>query len=146
MAYLSLGPHLQAALLCQNVTQQVPNGPITIVGLIDRVVVRVPQGILPEQAAPSIVSCHAVVILKTGSRPGNHRLRLVLTSPTGRPLREFSLEITLPNEPDQGVNVVMPIQFTASEEGIYWFDVKLDSEAVPLTRISFRRMVLRTRD
>lgn len=70
-------------------------------------------------------------------------MRLTLTSPSGRPLREFSLDITLPNEPDQGVNVVMPIQFTASEEGIYWFDVRLDNETLPLTRISFRREVVR---
>ena len=139
MPYVPLGPYVQAALLCQRVAQQVPNGPITIVGLIDRLVVRAPYGTAPQ---PSVVSCHAVVILKTGSRPGNHRLRLTLTSPSGRPLREFSLDITLPNEPDQGVNVVMPIQFTASEEGIYWFEVRLDNE-LPLTKISFRRVVLR---
>ena len=140
MTYVSLGPYIQAALLCQRVTQPHPNAPITIVGLIDRVVVRAPHGISEQ---PSVVHCHAVVILKTGSRPGNHRLRLTLTSPSGRPLREFSLDITLPNEPDQRVNVVMPIQFTASEEGIYWFDVRLDNETLPLTRISFRREVVR---
>lgn len=144
MAYPPLGPYVQAALLCQRVTQPHPNGLITIVGLLDRVVVRAPHGISPHQIAPSIISCHAVVILKTGSRPGTHRLRLTLMSPSGRALREFSLDIILPDEPDQGVNVVMPIQFTASEEGIYWFDVRLDSETLPLTRISFRRMVLRT--
>jgi len=140
VTYMSLGPYVQAALLCQRVTQPHPSAPITIVGLIDRVVVQVPHRISPQ---PSVVYCHAVVILKTGSRPGNHRLRLTLTSPSGRPLREFSLDITLPNEPDQGVNVVMPIQFTASEEGIYWFDVRLDNETLPLTRISFRREVVR---
>lgn len=139
MAYLALGPYLQAALLCERVEQEAPNRPITIVGLIDRVVVRAEYGTTPQ---PSVVSCYAVVILKTGSRPGNYRLRLTLMSPSGRPLREFSLDITLSNEPDQGVNVVMPIQFTASEEGIYWFEVKLDND-LPLTKISFRRVVLR---
>lgn len=143
MAYLSLGPYIQAALLCQDVTQPGPNGPITIVGLIDRVVVRVSHAVPHDQIAPSVVACRAVVILKTGSRPGRHRLRLTLTSPSGRPLREFALDIILPDEPDQGVNVVMPIRFTASEEGVYWFDVNLGTETVPLTRISFRRMVLR---
>ncbi len=142
MAYVSLGPHLQAALLCQYVEQQEQNGPITIVGLIDRVVVRVPRTMPQMQVAPSVVSCYAVVILKTGSRPGNYKLRLALTSPSGRPLREFSLDIALPNEPDQGVNIVMPIQFTASEEGIYWFDVKLNGET--LTRTSLRRVVQRS--
>lgn len=144
MAYLSFGPHVQAALLCQDVTQQGPNGPITIVGLIDRVVVRVPRAIPNNQIVPSVVSCRALVILKTGSRSGRHKLRLTLTSPSGRPLRKFSLDITLPDEPDQGVNVVMPIRFTASEEGIYWFDVNLNTDTTPLTKISFRRVVLRT--
>lgn len=144
MSIVSLGPHLQAALLCERVEQREQNGPITIVGLIDRIVVRVPTAIPQDQIISSVVSCHAVVILKTGSRPGYHKLRLTLTSPSGRPLREFSLDIALPNEQDQGVNIVMPIQFTASEEGVYWFDLKLDNEAVPLTRISFRRTVLHT--
>ena len=139
MAYLSLGPHLQAALLCERVTQG-PDGLVSIVRLMDRIVVRAPKTL--TEPAPSRVSCHAVVILKTGSRPGKYKLRLVLTSPSGKLLGEFSLEVTLPNEPDQGVNLVMPIEFTASEEGIYWFDVKLDGET--LTRTSFRRVVLRT--
>ena len=144
MSIVSLGPHLQAALLCERVEQREQNGPITIVGLIDRVVVRVSHAVPYDQIAPSVVACNAVVILKTGSRPGRHRLRLTLTSPSGRPLREFALDIILPDEPDQGANVVMPIRFTASEEGVYWFDVNLGTEIVPLTRISFRRMVLRS--
>jgi len=144
LAYLSAGPHLQAALLCQNVTQEGPSGPISIIGLIDRIVIRVPPGVPPHEANASLVSCYAVVILKTGSRPGPYRLRLTLTSPAGRPIREFSLEIVMPNEPDQGVNVVMPIQFTAAEVGIYWFDIRLNNEEMPLTRISFRRMARRT--
>ena len=139
MAYLTLGPHLQAALLCERVTQG-PDGLVSIVRLMDRIVVRAPK--MLTEPAPSRVFCHAVVILKTGSRPGKYKLRLVLTSPSGKLLGEFSFEVTLPNEPDQGVNLVMPIQFTASEEGIYWFDVKLDGET--LTRTSFRRVVLRT--
>jgi hypothetical protein len=134
---------LQAALLCQDVTQPYPNGPITIAGLLDRVVVRVPHTLAADEVAPSVVSCRAVVILKTGARPGNYRLRLKLTAPSGKPLREFSLDVVLPSEPDQGTSVVMPIQFTASEEGIYWFDVTLDGEMFPLTRIAFRRRVLR---
>lgn len=139
MPYVGLGPYLQAALLCQRVEQQGPNGPITIVGLIDRVFIPAPFGAALQ---PSVVSCHAVVILKTGSCPGNYRLRLTLTSPSGKRLREFSGDITLPNEPDQGINVVMPIQFTASEEGIYWFEVRLGND-LPLTKISFRLKALR---
>ena len=141
MAYVTLGPYVQAALLCERVTQG-QDGAITIVRLIDRVVVRVPAATPPNQIAPSNVWCHAVVILKTGSRPGNYTLRLVLRSPSERQLREFSLGIVLPPEPDQGVNIVMPIQFEASEEGLYWFDVRLDNEPLPLTRVSFRRVVL----
>ena len=116
---------------------------VTIVRLIDRVVVRAPRALPAAKVLPTTVSCHAVVILKTGSRPGNYKLRLVLTSPSQRLLREFSLDINLPAEPDQGVNVVMPIQFTASEEGIYWIDVRLGGEPLPLTKMSLRRMVLR---
>ncbi len=134
--YVSLGPYVQAALLCERVVQE-SGGRVTIVRLIDRVVT--PAAAHLAQTPPTIVSCHAVIILKTGSRPGNYKLRLLLKSPSSRPLREFSLDICLPNEEDQGVNVVMPIQFTANEEGVYWFEVRLDNnEELPLTKTSLR--------
>jgi len=137
--YLSLGPYVQAALLCERVVQE-SGGRVTIVRLIDRVVT--PAAVPLAQIPPTIVSCHAVIILKTGSRPGNYKLRLLLKSPSNRPLREFSLPIILPDEEDQGINVVMPIQFTANEEGVYWFEVRLGDEELPLTKTSLR-LVLR---
>jgi hypothetical protein len=134
---LSRGPYVQAALLCERVVQE-SGGRVTIVRLLDRVVVRTAVAASPAQIRPTIVSCHAVVILKTGSRPGNYKLRLVLTSPTKRKLREFSVDINLPDEEDKGVNIVMPIQFEAKEEGVYWFEVRLDGEELPLTKTSLR--------
>ncbi len=136
-SHLSLGPYVQAALLCDHVVQE-SNGRVTIVGLLDRVVVRSAEPASPSQIPPTIVSCHAVVILKTGSRPGKYKLRLVLTTPSKKPLREFSVDITLPSEEDKGVNIVMPIQFPATEEGIYWFEVRLNDEELPLTKTSLR--------
>ena len=133
--YQSLGPYVQAALLCERVVQE-SGGRVTIVRLIDRVVA--PAAVHLAQIPPTIVSCHAVIILKTGSRPGNYKLRLLLKSPSKRPLREFSLDISLPDEEDQGINVVMPIQFTAIEEGVYWFEVRLNNEELPLTKTSLR--------
>src|SRR2546427_11635566 len=136
-SYLSLGPYVQAALLCERVVQE-SGGRVTIVRLIDRVIAPTVATVGPAQIPPTIVSCHAVVILKTGSRPGNYKLRLLLTSPSKRPIREFSLNISLPDEEDQGVNGVMPIQFPATEEGVYWFEVRLDNEEWPLTKTSLR--------
>jgi len=120
--YLPLGPYVQAAMLCERVVQE-SGGRVSIVRLLDRVVVRAGRAADPAQISPTLVSCHAVVILKTGSRPGNFRLRLRLTSPSRKPLREFSVDINLPAEEDQGVNIVMPIEFLAAEEGVYWFEV-----------------------
>jgi hypothetical protein len=132
---LSRGPYVQAAVLCDHVVPE-KGGRVTIVGLMDRVVVRSAEASSGTQIGPTTVSCHAVVILKTGSRPGNYKLRLVLKSPSRKKLREFSVDVTLPNEEDHGINVVMPIRFSASEEGVYWFEVRLDDE--PLTKTSLR--------
>ncbi len=134
-AYLTRGPYVQAALLCERVVQE-SGGRVTIIRLIDRVVA--PAVVNLGQIPQTIVSCQAVVILKTGSRPGNYKLRLLLKSPNNISLREFSLPIVLPNEEDQGVNVVMPVQFAANEEGVYWFEVRLDNEELPLTKTSLR--------
>lgn len=138
----SPGPYVQAALLCERVVQE-KAGRVTIVRLLDRVVVRAVTNAGPSQIPTTIVQCHAVVILKTGSRPGKYKLRLVLTSPSKKRLREFSVDINLPAEEDQGVNIVMPIEFPAEEEGVYWFEVKLNDEESPLTKTSLRLVRLR---
>lgn len=140
--YLSLGPYVQAALLCERVVQE-SGGRVTIVRLLDRVVVRTGVTANQAQILPTTVSCHAVVILKTGSRPGKFKLRLLLTSPSKKPLREFSVDIDLPAEEDQGVNIVMPIKFSATEEGVYWFEVRLNNEELPLTKTSLRLVRVR---
>lgn len=132
----SVGPYVQAALLCERVVQET-GGRVTIVRLLDRVVVRARVAADPAQIQPTNVSCQAVIILKTGAHPGRFRLRLRLVSPSKKPLREFSTEIDLPNKEDQGVNIVMPIRFSATEEGVYWFEVRLDGEEV-LTKTSLR--------
>jgi uncharacterized protein DUF6941 len=135
--YLSLGPYVQAALLCEDVRQE-SGGRVTIVRLLDRVVVRQRGSANPPEIQPTFVECKAVVILKTGSRPGEYKLRIRLTSPSKKPLHEFSTDISLPVEEDRGVNIVMPIQFSAAEEGVYWFEVRLSDEEPPLTKTSLR--------
>src|SRR6266571_4676940 len=52
------------------------------VEVLDRVVVRSAEPASPSQIPPTILSCHAVVILKTGSRHGKYKLRVVLTTPS----------------------------------------------------------------
>jgi hypothetical protein len=132
---LSQGPYVQAALLCDRVVQE-NSGRVTIIGLLDRVITR---PIAPGTDVPATqVSCHAVVILKTGSYPGKYKLRLLLKSPSNKPLREFSLNVVLPDVEDQGINVVMPIKFPAKEEGVYWIEVKLGEADSPLTKTSLR--------
>ena len=130
---------MQAALLCDRVLRE-DNGRVTIVGLLDRVVARPKE---PDVEVPATqVSCHAVVILKTGSNPGTYKLKLLVKSPSNRPLREFSLDVVLPDEEDKGINVVMPISFSAREEGVYWIEVRLGELDLPLTKTSLR-LVLR---
>jgi hypothetical protein len=136
---LSRGPYVQAALLCDRVLQE-DGGRVTIVGLLDRVVAR--AKVLDVQVPATEVSCHAVVILKTGSNPGTYKLRLLVKSPLDKPLREFSLDVVLPDVEDMGINVVMPIKFFAKEEGVYWIEVRLGELESPITKTSLR-LVLR---
>jgi hypothetical protein len=132
---LSRGPYVQAALLCDRVLQE-DNGRVTIVGLLDRVVARSKE---PQREVPATqVSCHAVVILKTGSNPGGYKLKLLVKSPSNRPLNEFSLDVVLPDTEDKGINIVMPIKFFAKEEGVYWIEVRLGEMERPLTKTSLR--------
>lgn len=129
------GPYLQAALLCERVLQE-KDGVLSIIRVIDRILVQVMGPQLPEQMPPAPVACYAVVMLKTGSFAGKYKLQLTPTTPSHKPLPSASIDVLLEGGEDRGQNVVMPLQFLAEEEGVYWFEIRLAEQI--LTKVPLR--------
>jgi len=129
------GPYLQAALFCERVLQE-KDEVLSLIRVIDRVILRAVGSAPPDQMPAGIVACQAVIMLKTGSLAGKYKLGLLPTTPSGKVLPETSVGILLEGGEDRGINVILNVQFLAQEEGIYWFDLKLENQL--LTRIPLR--------
>ena len=135
MSFQAGGPYLQAALLCERVLQE-KDGVLSIIRVIDRMLVQVMGTQVPDQMPPAPIACYAVVMLKTGSFAGKYKLQLTPLTPSQKPLPAASVDVLLEGGEDRGANVIIPLQFLADEEGVYWFQVKLADQI--LTQIPLR--------
>ncbi len=131
------GPYLAAACLCERVLEE-KDAVLSAIRIVDRIQLQgvAPPGMEPPQMLPVPIQLVALVMLKNGSARGTRRLSLQPRTPAGFKLPGPSIPILLEGDDDRGVNIRLLIQFSAEEEGIYWFDVLLDDEVV--TRMPLR--------
>jgi hypothetical protein len=136
------GPYLNAALLCEKVLIE-RDGVITAVRLIDRVIVMAVSsgGSVPEDLPPSSVSFQLLIVLKSGVYKGTAPIRLVIHTPSDKEIGESSTDAFFEGD-DRGINLVSPLQFQVSEDGLYWISVYCAGELktrIPL-RVVYQRV------
>jgi hypothetical protein len=136
------GPYLNAALLCEKVLIE-RDGVITAVRLVDRVIVMaVSSGVpVPENLPPSSVSFHLLIVLKSGVFKGSAPIKLVIHTPSDKEIGESSTDAFFEGD-DRGINLISPLQFQVSEDGLYWISVYCAGELktrVPL-RVVYQRV------
>ncbi|HZV52104.1 MAG TPA: hypothetical protein VFD49_20360 [Candidatus Dormibacteraeota bacterium] len=137
MGDLSTGPYLSSAFLCERVLEE-KDGVLSAIRIVDRILV---QGQAPPGAEappmPSVgIRLIALIALKNGPARGSRRLELIPKAPSGLKLPSVSVPVLLEGDDDRGVNLRLQMNLQAREEGIYWFDVRLDGEL--LTRMPLR--------
>lgn len=136
------GPYLNAALLCEKVLIE-RDGVITAIRLVDRVtVMAVSSGVpVPDVLPPSSVSFHLLIVLKSGIFKGTAPIKLVILTPSGKEIGESSTDAFFEGD-DRGINLVSPLQFQVSEDGLYWISVFCAGELktrIPL-RVVYQRV------
>lgn len=134
MAYDDKGPHLQMAVLCERALQE-KDGVLSVIRVVDRTIVTVTAPNAPEQMPPFNHSMTLVISFKAGAARGRQTLKIVPEDPAGQSLKAIELPVLFEGE-DKGVNQTIQYTFTVNTEGLYWFDVFLDSRLV--TRMPLR--------
>ena len=123
-------PYLQIALFCEKVLRE-QDGVLSLVRVIDRLF----RSGLDREMQPFTHQFFAVVTFKSGFMKGKMRIRLSPKSPTGEQLPELEFPVLFESD-DRGAGVVVVLNFTFQQEGLYWFDVYLEDELV--TRMPMR--------
>jgi hypothetical protein len=130
------GPYLNAALLCEKVLQE-KDGVLSVVRVVDRVTLTAvsAETPAPEMIPPSTLAFYLLIVLKSGMYKGSAEVKLEINSPSGQRIGFSAVDAFFEGD-DRGINLVSPVQFPVSEDGLYWIDVTCLN--VLLTRIPLR--------
>ena len=128
------GPYLQIAALCEHVLEERDNV-LSIIRIVDRITLSTSDPRAPAAMPPVPVNVRLVIALKSGFARGRFDVKIGVVAPSTHVLAELSLPVLLEGE-ERGANIVMPVSFSAEEEGLYWFEVRLGDRL--LTRVPLR--------
>ncbi|PYT50559.1 MAG: hypothetical protein DMG44_06055 [Acidobacteria bacterium] len=126
-------PFVQVAAICQAPMQET-NGLFSLIRIMDRVPV---QGLTDEMQPQPLNMLSLVIILKSGEMSGKYKLKVVPQTPSGKHLPPLEMPVLFERE-ERGVILCTPLGLVATEEGLYWFDVMIETDV--LTRIPLRVM------
>ena len=137
------GPFLSAAFFCESVIES-KDGALTPVRLIDQLTVALdpstPQDV-PSETNRLPIEIWSVIGFKSGDSPGEHVLRLVLESPSGKKQTVFQQMIPLSEPPHGGANIRLKQQIAVMNGGLFWTHVFLDDR--PVTSIPLLITIVR---
>ena len=127
------GPYVQVAAICTTPLVE-PTGNVSVIRIQDRVQLAGPTDQMQPQALNSL---WLVLVLKSGSMNGKYTLRIVPVTPSGTPLPTLEFSVLFEGQ-ERGALVSFPLPFVAQEEGLYWFEIRLEDAL--LTKIPLRVM------
>jgi hypothetical protein len=128
------GPYIQAAAFCEKILQE-GDGVLSLIRLIDRVILTASGPDAPAAMPPQTVQFSFAICLKSGSARGSYEISIQPESPSGIKLGKTVLPVFLEGE-DRGQNIVAPTAITVDQQGLYWFEIKMDEQL--LTRVPLR--------
>jgi len=127
------GPYINAALLCEKVLEE-KDSVLSIVRLINQLVHTQKGADAPQKLPKFSYRLFCVCVIKAGDADGKHILGIKLKSPADKLLEKLEFPFAVQN--GAGANIIMEMNLTFSQVGLYWFEVYLDSELatkIPLT-------------
>lgn len=122
MAKDDTGPHLITCVFCEKVIED-KEGVLSLIRIVDRITQTATGSEPPEQMPPFILdTLQLAITLKADQARGRYAIKVRPEDPGGRQLPAFEAPLQLVGG-NQGVNLIMALQFAVELEGVYWFDV-----------------------
>jgi hypothetical protein len=127
------GPYLAAAFFCETTIEDKQHGTVSAIRLVDQLVFTLDRSAPPDfpsetQRLP--VTIKGLLSFKTGNSPGNHKVRIVMESPSGKMNPAFEQDLPFSPEPHGGANVRLNHTIMVKAGGLFWFHIFLDGKEV----------------
>jgi hypothetical protein len=131
------GPYLPASFFCEKIIEDKQDSALSAIRIIDTINVQLdpstPSEIHSEEHRVP-VSIASLLSFKTGDSPGEHTVRIVMQSPSGKESETvFEQVIPFPPEPQGGANLRVQNVIQVKKGGLFWMEVILDGK--PVTRM-----------
>jgi hypothetical protein len=126
------GPFLAAAIFCDSIVQGM-DGALSAIRIVDKINVTIPAEAPPNVPSEEIrvpVTTWLLLMFKSGSAKGKHKVELVVHSPSGKKQDGLKQEVTLSPNPSGGANLRIQFAIGVKEGGLFMIDVVLDGEVV----------------
>jgi hypothetical protein len=130
------GPWIATATLCERVLQE-SDGVLSLIRLIDRITHSAMGTNPPVEMPPFEVDFWAVISFRSDEARGRHSVAFRPEKPSGEQLAATEQPVLFEGE-ERGAVLVFNLKMTVDQEGLYWFDILLDDQQAPLTRIPLR--------
>jgi hypothetical protein len=138
------GPYLAAACFCERTIEDKSDSALSAIRLIDQITISLPAGLpidFPSEENRISVPVSSLLVFKTGDAPGEHNIRVVMVSPSGKESPPFEQKFIFPAGENSGINITATNKFMVVKGGLFWLDVYLDGKQV--TRMPIRILVER---
>lgn len=134
------GPYLNLAVICEKVLRETDDV-LSLIRIIDSATVTIPAAGAPAAGAESppitpLIPISFVVGLKSGGYVGSVPVKVRIDTPSGSEWPESETPARFEEGEDRGAVIILPIQFPAQDEGVYWFTVQVSGEV--MTRVPLR--------
>lgn len=137
---MAQGPYAVCAAFCERTLEEKDNV-LTLIRVVDQIrltmidLKNIDPKNLPKQPGRPL-SLVYVLMVKSGDFKGTGKLRVVVTTPSGKELTPFSLDVTLEGE-ERGANVLVEgLPPAPLESGLYYYSAFFDDRM--LTRTPLR--------
>jgi hypothetical protein len=139
------GPFLAGAFVCEKVLEDKDKAlsAIRIVDTFTYILGNDTPPDIPSEEKRLPVQITALLMFKSGNAPGEHSVRVVMVSPTGKINEEeaYTNKITFTDDEASGANITLHTTIAVIKGGVFWFNVYVDDKLV--TRIPCRINVQR---
>jgi hypothetical protein len=131
------GPYLAASFFCEKIIEDKQDSALSAIRIIDTITVQLDASTPPEIPSEEHripIGIASLLSFKTGDSPGEHTVRVVMRSPSGKESETvYEQIIRFPPEPQGGANLRVQNLIHVKKGGVFWMEVFLDDK--PVTRM-----------
>jgi hypothetical protein len=141
------GPHLAAAFFCDGIIEDAKDHALSAIRMVDTFRIVLPSSApkdFPSETNRLPVPVSGLLSFKTGDSPGEHVVKLVVESPSGKKQTVYEQHFILGKEPTGGANIRLHQTVQVKKGGLFWMHVFLDGKRV--TIMPFQILVIREGD